>query len=155
MVNGENIRIDGGSCRCKVVITHPLPAPPQGTRDSSTCAAQTARCLSKFRRRQPSLPQRHVAGRQRKARVSGRLGESLSVKMARATLIAALNALGIAQEHLGNINRLKSSLSDRLVVTTDSLPTCFRRRWRLRLLSSFRSVRRPCPFSIWRPKPAY
>src|SRR4051812_21417725 len=43
-----------------------------------------------------------------KVAVSGRLGESLSVKDAReAARIAALNALAVAQEHLGNIDRLK------------------------------------------------
>jgi enamine deaminase RidA (YjgF/YER057c/UK114 family) len=53
--------------------------------------------------------------------VSGRLGESLSVKDGReAARIAALNALAVAQEHLGNIDRLKKLIKlTVLVVTTE------------------------------------
>jgi len=45
----------------------------------------------------------------RKLAISGRLGDSLSVKNGReAARIAGLNALAVAQEHLGDINRLKN-----------------------------------------------
>jgi len=45
----------------------------------------------------------------RKLAINGRLGDSLSVKNGReAARIAALNALAVAQEHLGDINRLKN-----------------------------------------------
>src|SRR5215467_9954544 len=40
--------------------------------------------------------------------ISGRLGENLSVKDGQqAARIASLNALAIAKEHLGDLNRLK------------------------------------------------
>lgn len=51
--------------------------------------------------------------------VSGRLGESLSVKDGReAARIAALNALAVAREHLGNIDRLKKLIKLTVLVVT-------------------------------------
>jgi enamine deaminase RidA (YjgF/YER057c/UK114 family) len=52
---------------------------------------------------------------------SGRLGENLSVKDGQeATRIAALNALAVAKEHLGDLNRLKKLVKlIVLMVTTE------------------------------------
>jgi len=56
-----------------------------------------------------------------KLAISGRLGQDLCVKNGReAARIAALNALAVAQEHLGNLDRLKKLIKlTVLVVTTD------------------------------------
>src|SRR5438309_12117918 len=44
----------------------------------------------------------------RKLAISGRLGENLSVKEGQdATRVAALNALAVAREHLGDLDRIK------------------------------------------------
>jgi len=55
----------------------------------------------------------------RKLAISGRLGDSLSVKDGReAARIAALNALAVAQAHLGDINRLKNLIKLTVLVAT-------------------------------------
>lgn len=56
-----------------------------------------------------------------KVAISGRLGENLSVQQGQeAARIAALNALAIAREHLGDLDRLKKLVKlTVLVVTTD------------------------------------
>lgn len=56
-----------------------------------------------------------------KLALSGRLGENLSVKEGQeAARIASLNALAIAQEHLGNLDRLKKLIKlTVLIVTTE------------------------------------
>jgi len=55
----------------------------------------------------------------RKLAISGRLGETLSVQEGReASRIAALNALAAAQEHLGDINRLKNLIKLTVLVAT-------------------------------------
>lgn len=58
----------------------------------------------------------------RKLAFSGRLGASLSVKDGQAAArTAALNALAVAQQHLGDLNRLKKLLKlTVLMTTTDS-----------------------------------
>lgn len=54
-----------------------------------------------------------------KLAVSGRLGESLSVeKGAEAARIAALNALAVAQEYLGDLTRLKKLAKLTVLMTT-------------------------------------
>lgn len=57
-----------------------------------------------------------------KLAITGRLGEKLSVKDGQdAARMAALNALGIAKEHLGNLDRLKKLVKlTVLVATTES-----------------------------------
>jgi enamine deaminase RidA (YjgF/YER057c/UK114 family) len=57
----------------------------------------------------------------RKLTISGRLGDNLSVNDGRqAARIAALNALAVAQEHLGDIDRVKKLVKlTVLVATTD------------------------------------
>jgi enamine deaminase RidA (YjgF/YER057c/UK114 family) len=56
-----------------------------------------------------------------KLAITGRLGDSLSVKEGReAARIATLNALAIAKEHLGSLDRLKKLIKVTiLMVTTD------------------------------------
>jgi enamine deaminase RidA (YjgF/YER057c/UK114 family) len=56
-----------------------------------------------------------------KLAITGRLGESLSVKDGReAARIASLNALAVAQEHLGNLDRLRKLIKlSVLMVTTE------------------------------------
>ena len=57
-----------------------------------------------------------------KLAIAGRLGENLTVEQGReAVRIAALNALAIAHEHLGNLDRVKKlvKLSVTLVTTTE------------------------------------
>jgi enamine deaminase RidA (YjgF/YER057c/UK114 family) len=58
----------------------------------------------------------------RKLAISGRLGENLSVKDGQeAARLAALNALSIAQEHLGGLDRFKKLVKlTVLVATTES-----------------------------------
>jgi enamine deaminase RidA (YjgF/YER057c/UK114 family) len=54
-----------------------------------------------------------------KLAISGRLGQDLSVKGGReAARIAALNALAVAQEHLGNIDCLKKLIKLTVLVAT-------------------------------------
>jgi enamine deaminase RidA (YjgF/YER057c/UK114 family) len=54
-----------------------------------------------------------------KLAVAGRLGENLSVKEGQeAARIAALNALAIAQEHLGNLDRLKKLIKLTVLMAT-------------------------------------
>jgi enamine deaminase RidA (YjgF/YER057c/UK114 family) len=57
----------------------------------------------------------------RKLAISGRLGENLSVKEGQeAARIASLNALAVAKEHLGDLDRLKKLVKlTVLVATTD------------------------------------
>lgn len=55
----------------------------------------------------------------RKLAITGRLGENLAVKEGQeAARIAALNALAIAQEHLGNLDRLKKLIKLTVLMTT-------------------------------------
>jgi enamine deaminase RidA (YjgF/YER057c/UK114 family) len=56
-----------------------------------------------------------------KLAISGRLGYNLSVEQGKeAALIALLNALAVAKEHLGDLNRLKKLVKlTVLVVTTE------------------------------------
>src|SRR5213595_3401307 len=55
----------------------------------------------------------------RKLAVSGRLGESLSVKEGQeAARIASLNALAAAKEHLGDLDRLKKLLKLAVLIAT-------------------------------------
>jgi len=55
----------------------------------------------------------------RKLAIGGRLGENLSVKEGQeAARIASLNALAIAQEHLGNLDRLKKLIKLTVLVAT-------------------------------------
>ena len=50
---------------------------------------------------------------------SGRLGENLSVEQGReATRIAAMNALAVAQAHLGDLDRLKKLVRLTILMTT-------------------------------------
>ena len=58
----------------------------------------------------------------RKLAISGRLGDNLSVKDGQeAARIASLNALAIAKEHLGNLDRVKKLIKlTVLVATTES-----------------------------------
>src|SRR5882724_858885 len=57
----------------------------------------------------------------RKLAISGRLGEALSVKEGQeAARIASLNALAVAKEHLGDLDRLKKLVKlTVLIATTD------------------------------------
>lgn len=57
-----------------------------------------------------------------KLAISGRLGENLSVKDGqKAARIAALNALAVAKEHLGDLDRIKKLVKlTTLVATTDT-----------------------------------
>ena len=56
-----------------------------------------------------------------KLAISGRLGDNLSVEQGKeAALIASLNALAVAKEHLGDLDRLKKLVKlTVLVVTTE------------------------------------
>ena len=55
----------------------------------------------------------------RKLAIAGRLGENLSVKEGQeAARIAALNALAVAKEHLGAIDRLKKLVKLTVLMTT-------------------------------------
>ena len=54
-----------------------------------------------------------------KLAISGRLGENLSVKEGQeAVRIASLNALAIAQEHLGSLDRLKKLVKLTILIAT-------------------------------------
>jgi len=54
-----------------------------------------------------------------KLAISGRVGENLSVKQGQeAARIASLNALAIAREHLGNLDRLKKLIKLTVLITT-------------------------------------
>ena len=54
-----------------------------------------------------------------KLAITGRLGENLSVKEGReAARIASLNALAVAQEHLGNLDWLKKLIKLTVLMTT-------------------------------------
>ena len=51
--------------------------------------------------------------------IAGRLGENLSVKQGQeAARIGALNALAIAQEHLGDLDRLKRLIKLTVLIAT-------------------------------------
>jgi enamine deaminase RidA (YjgF/YER057c/UK114 family) len=55
----------------------------------------------------------------RKLGISGRLGENLSVKEGQeAARIAALNALAVAKEHLGDLDRLKKLVKLTVLIAT-------------------------------------
>jgi len=55
----------------------------------------------------------------RKLAIAGRLGESLSVKEGQeAARIASLNALAVAKEHLGNLDRLKKLVKLTVLIAT-------------------------------------
>jgi enamine deaminase RidA (YjgF/YER057c/UK114 family) len=55
----------------------------------------------------------------RKLSVSGRLGENLSVEQgSEAVRIAAMNALAVAQQHLGDLNRLKKLVKLSVLLAT-------------------------------------
>jgi enamine deaminase RidA (YjgF/YER057c/UK114 family) len=55
----------------------------------------------------------------RKLAIAGRLGETLSVKEGQAAArIAALNALSVAKEHLGDVDRLKKLVKLTLLMAT-------------------------------------
>ena len=56
-----------------------------------------------------------------KLSISGRLGENLSIKQGQeAARVAALNALAVAKQHLGNLDRLKKLIKlTVLMATTD------------------------------------
>jgi enamine deaminase RidA (YjgF/YER057c/UK114 family) len=55
----------------------------------------------------------------RKLAIAGRLGENLSVKEGQeAARIASLNALAVAKEHLGDIERLKKLVKLTVVIAT-------------------------------------
>ena len=55
----------------------------------------------------------------RKLAISGRLGENLSVKDGQeAARIAALNALAVAKEHLGDLDRLKKLVKLTVLIAT-------------------------------------
>ena len=54
-----------------------------------------------------------------KLAISGRLGENLSLKQGQeAARTAAINALAVAKEHLGNIDRLKKLLKLTVLIAT-------------------------------------
>ncbi len=54
-----------------------------------------------------------------KLAISGRVGDNLSVEQGReAALIASLNALSVAKEHLGDLDRLKKLLKLTVLITT-------------------------------------
>jgi enamine deaminase RidA (YjgF/YER057c/UK114 family) len=54
-----------------------------------------------------------------KLAISGRLGDNLSVEQGKeAALIASLNALAVAKEHLGDLNRLKKLIKLTVLVAT-------------------------------------
>jgi enamine deaminase RidA (YjgF/YER057c/UK114 family) len=51
--------------------------------------------------------------------ISGRVGDNLSVEQGReAALLASLNALAVAKEHLGDLDRLKKLLKLTVLITT-------------------------------------
>jgi enamine deaminase RidA (YjgF/YER057c/UK114 family) len=55
----------------------------------------------------------------RKLSIAGRLGENLSVEQGReAARIAAMNTLAIAQQHLGDLNRLKRLVKLSVILLT-------------------------------------
>src|SRR5262249_42247096 len=55
----------------------------------------------------------------RKLSVTGRLGENLSIEQGReAVRIAAMNALAVAQQHLGDLNRLKKLVKLSVLLAT-------------------------------------
>jgi len=52
-----------------------------------------------------------------KLAISGRLGDNLSVEQGKeAALIASLNALAVAKEHLGDLDRLKKLVMFPLII---------------------------------------
>ena len=54
-----------------------------------------------------------------KLSISGRLGENLSIEQGReAVRIAAMNALAVAQQHLGDLDRVKKLVKLRVVLAT-------------------------------------
>jgi enamine deaminase RidA (YjgF/YER057c/UK114 family) len=54
-----------------------------------------------------------------KLAISGRLGDNLSVEQGKeAALIASLNALAVAKEHLGDLDRLKKLIKLTVLVAT-------------------------------------
>jgi enamine deaminase RidA (YjgF/YER057c/UK114 family) len=54
-----------------------------------------------------------------KLAISGRLGDNLSVEQGReAALIASLNILAVAKEHLGDLDRLKKLLKLTVLIAT-------------------------------------
>src|SRR5258706_6471048 len=55
----------------------------------------------------------------RKLQISGRLGDNLSVKEGQdATRVAALNALAVAREHLGDLDRIKKLVKLTVLIAT-------------------------------------
>jgi enamine deaminase RidA (YjgF/YER057c/UK114 family) len=55
----------------------------------------------------------------RKLSITGRLGENLSLEQGReAVRIAAMNALAVAQQHLGNLDRVKKLVKLSVVLAT-------------------------------------
>src|SRR6516165_5405824 len=55
----------------------------------------------------------------RKLSITGRLGENLSVEEGRETVrIAAMNALAVAQQHLGDLDRIKKLVKLTVVLAT-------------------------------------
>jgi enamine deaminase RidA (YjgF/YER057c/UK114 family) len=53
-----------------------------------------------------------------KLAVSGRLGDNLSVEQGKEAALASLNALAVAKEHLGDLDRLKKLVKLTVVVVT-------------------------------------
>ncbi len=72
-----------------------------------------------FRRRQFALPQRNASGGEWKARHFWPPGRKSSVKEGQeAARIASLNALAAAQQHLGNLDRLKKVVKLTVLMAT-------------------------------------
>jgi enamine deaminase RidA (YjgF/YER057c/UK114 family) len=107
--NGSNIASSPGSRLTALGIVLPSPPTPLGAYVESSD-------VGPFLFLTGTLPV--VNG---KLAITGRLGENLSVKEGReAARIAALNALALAQEHLGNLDRLKKLIKlTVLIVTTE------------------------------------
>ena len=94
-----------------------------------------------------------------KLAIAGRLGENLSVKEGQeAARIASLNALAVAKEHLGDIDRLKKLVKLTVLIATteqftehapvaDGASDLF--------VQIFGRRCRPRAVGLWRAKPAY
>jgi len=103
----KTVAVGPGSRFTKLGIVLPSPPTPLGAYVESSSAGH-------FLFLSGTLP---VVNR--KLAITGRLGENLSVKEGQeAARIASLNALAVAQEHLGNLERLKKLIKLTVLIAT-------------------------------------
>jgi len=96
-----------GSCFSKLGITLPAPPTPLGAYVESTDTGNLLFLSG-------TLP---VVNR--KLAIAGRIGENLSVKEGQeAARIASLNALAVAKEHLGDLDRLEKLVKLTVLIAT-------------------------------------